>query len=330
MKILDSLAVAQALGAGHPICQNGCLSQFVRVMSNIRQPLDARAVSLMVLLCILWGGQQSVIKLVADDMAPTLQISLRSGIGLVLIAAFMAWRGISFALHRGPWRAGIVAGLLFGFEFLLIGEGLRYTTASHMTVFLYTAPIFTALGLHIFMPEERLSPKQWIGISLCFIGIAVAFLGGFVQSSITTTILWGDFLGLMAGLLWGSTTVVIRVTGLNRVPAAHTTLYQLTAAFVILLAAAGISGQTVVHWTPEVILALAAQGIAIAFFTLLVWFWLLTHYLASRLASFTFLTPLFGVAFGVWLLDDPLDAAFVLGAALVIVGVSVVNHPKSR
>lgn len=284
----------------------------------------------MLLLCILWGGQQSVIKLVADDMAPTLQISLRSGIGLVLIAAFMAMRGISFALHKGPWRAGVVAGLLFGFEFLFIGEGLRYTTASHMAVFLYTAPIFTALGLHFFLPQERLSTKQWLGIVLCFIGIAVAFLGGFTQPTIDTNILWGDFLGLVAGFLWGSTTVVLRVTGLNQIPAAQTTLYQLVAAFVILLVTAMVSDQMAVNWTPELVTALAAQGIVIAFFTLLVWFWLLTHYLASRLASFTFLTPLFGVGFGVLLLDDPLDAAFVVGAALVIVGVSIVNHPKSR
>jgi len=284
----------------------------------------------MLLLCVLWGGQQSVIKLVADDMAPTLQISIRSGIGLLLIAGFMALRGISFALHRGPWRAGVVAGLLFGFEFLLIGEGLRYTTASHMAVFLYTAPIFTALGLHFFLPQERLSTWQWAGIGLCFVGIAIAFLGGFAQPTISASILWGDFLGLLAGLLWGSTTVVLRVTGLNRIPAAQTTLYQLTAAFLILLVAAWLSDQMSVNWTPELVAALAAQGVVIAFFTLLVWFWLLTHYLASRLASFTFLTPLFGVAFGVMLLDDPLDMAFVVGAVLVIVGVSIVNHPKAR
>jgi drug/metabolite transporter (DMT)-like permease len=286
--------------------------------------------SLMLLLCVLWGGQQSVIKLVADDMAPTLQISIRSGIGLLLIAGFMALRGISFALHRGPWRAGVVAGLLFGFEFLLIGEGLRYTTASHMAVFLYTAPIFTALGLHFFLPQERLSTWQWAGIGLCFVGIAIAFLGGFAQPTISASILWGDFLGLLAGLLWGSTTVVLRVTGLNRIPAAQTTLYQLTAAFLILLVAALLSDQMSVNWTPGLVAALAAQGVVIAFFTLLVWFWLLTHYLASRLASFTFLTPLFGVAFGVILLDDPLDMAFVVGAVLVIVGVSIVNHPKAR
>lgn len=299
-------------------------------MSDTRKPLDARAVSLMLLMCVLWGGQQSVIKLVADDMSPTLQISLRSGIGMALIAAFMAWRGISFALHKGPWRAGVFAGLLFGLEFLFIGEGLRHTTASHMAVFLYTAPIFTALGLHLFLPEERLSSIQWAGIALCFVGIGAAFLGGFTQPGISRAILWGDFLGLVAGLLWGSTTVVLRVTGLNRIPAAQTTLYQLIAAFVVLLLAAVMSDQTTVRWTPELMLALAAQGVVISFFSLLVWFWLLTHYLASRLASFTFLTPLFGVAFGVILLDDPLDLTFVLGALLVIVGVSIVNHPKSR
>lgn len=284
----------------------------------------------MLLLCVLWGGQQSIIKLVADDIAPTLQISLRSGIGLVLIAAFMAWRGISFALHRGPWRAGIFAGALFAAEFLFIGEGLRYTTASHMAVFLYTAPIFTALGLHFYMPQERLSGKQWFGIGLCFVGIAVAFLGGFAQPQISSSILWGDFLGLVAGFLWGATTVVLRVTDLNRIPASQTTLYQLIAAFIVLLLAAALTGQTEVNWTPAVITAVVAQGVIISFFTLLVWFWLLTHYLASRLASFTFLTPLFGVGFGVLLLNDPLDSVFVMGAALVIIGVSIVNHPKAR
>lgn len=283
----------------------------------------------MLLLCVLWGGQQSVIKLVAHDMAPTLQISLRSLIGLVLIAVFMLWRRTSFALHRGPWRAGLLAGSLFAVEFLFIGEGLRYTTASHMAVFLYTAPIFTALGLNIFLPEERLSVSQWVGIGLSFSGIAMAFFGGFTQPEISTSVLWGDFLGLVAGFLWGSTTVVLRVTGLNRIPASQTTLYQLAMAFVVLWLACALTGQLTVNWTAELVVAVAAQGMVIAFFTLLVWFWLLTHYLASRLAAFTFLSPLFGVGFGVLLLNDPLDATFVAGAAMVIAGVCIVNYPKS-
>jgi len=299
-------------------------------MNDRRSPLDARAVSLMLLLCILWGGQQSVIKLVADDMAPTLQISLRCGIGALLIALFMWQRKVSFALHKGPWRAGILVGLMFAVEFLLIGEGLRYTTASHMAVFLYTAPIFTALGLHFLVPEERLSRLQWLGIGLCFVGITVTFLLGFAQPSFDRNILFGDLLGLGAGLFWGLTTVVLRFTGLNRIPASQTTLYQLGIAFLCLLVASALTDQMSVNWTPAVIVAISAQGFVIAFFSLLVWFWLLTHYLASRLASFTFLSPLFGVAFGVGLLNDPLDSAFVIGAGLVIAGLCVVNHSRAR
>lgn len=299
-------------------------------MSDRRSPLDARAVSLMLLLCILWGGQQSVIKLVADDIAPTLQIALRCGIGAILIALFMLQQRVSFALHRGPWRAGILVGLMFAGEFLLIGEGLRYTTASHMAVFLYTSPIFTALGLHFLVPEERLSRAQWVGILLCFVGIAVTFLMGFAQPELDRNVLFGDLLGLGAGLMWGLTTVVLRFTDLNRIPASQTTLYQLAIAFAALLLACLLTDQTAVNWTPAVVAAVAAQGVLIAFFSLLVWFWLLTHYLASQLASFTFLSPLFGVAFGVMLLNDPLDSAFVVGATLVIVGLSVVNHPRAR
>jgi drug/metabolite transporter (DMT)-like permease len=304
--------------------------RFTDAMNTHRSPLDARAVSLMLLLCVLWGGQQSVIKLVADDIAPTLQIALRSGIGMVLIAIFMWHRGISFALHRGPWRAGLLAGVMFASEFYFIGEGLRFTTASHMTVFLYTSPIFTALGLHFLLPEERLSWMQWAGITFCFGGITLAFLGGFAQPTINNQVLLGDFYALLAGMLWGLTTVVLRCTNLNRIPAAQTAQYQLITAFVVLLLATGVTGQWSVNWTPAVIAAVAAQGVIISFFTLLIWFWLLTHYLASRLASFTFITPIMGVAFGVVLLDDPLDALFIAGAVLVILGISVVNHPRAR
>ena len=66
-------------------------------------------------------------------------------------------------------------------------------------------------------------------------------------------------------------------------------------------------------------------GIALAFASFLVWFWLLRHYLASRLSVFSFMTPLFGTAFGVWLLDDPLEPAFIVGTVLVLTGITVVS-----
>lgn len=299
-------------------------------MNNTRKPMDATAASLMLLLCLLWGGQQSVIKLVAEDMSPTLQIALRSGIGMVLIALVMLRKRVSFALHKGPWKAGLLVGGMFTLEFLFIGEGLRHTSASHLVVFLYTSPVFTALGLHWLLPEERLTSVQWIGIGMSFGGIVVAFLSGFLVPQWDSNTILGDVYALLAGAVWGLTTVVLRCSRLNQIPATQTTLYQLGSAFFGLLLISALLGQWEVNWSVAVVTAVAAQGVFIAFFTLWIWFWLLTSYNASQLASFSFLTPIFGVAFGVLLLGEPLDTNFLIGSAMVILGVAIVNHPRSR
>lgn len=55
------------------------------------------------------------------------------------------------------------------------------------------------------------------------------------------------------------------------------------------------------------------------------WFWLLRRYLASNLAVFSFITPLFGVTFGVLLLGEPLSLNFILGAVCVLLGVTMVS-----
>jgi len=62
--------------------------------------------------------------------------------------------------------------------------------------------------------------------------------------------------------------------------------------------------------------------------TFLAWFALIQRYSASRLAVFTFLTPLFGIAAGHLVLGDPLTPAFALAAALVVAGLVLVNRPR--
>jgi len=196
-------------------------------MSTSRKSLDATAYLSIIMLCTLWGGQQILFKLSIDDISPSMQIALRSSLGCLLLALFMWQQGESLALWKGPWRAGMSVGLIFGLEWWMIGESLRLTTASHLVVFLYTAPIFTALGLHIWVPEEHLSRRQWAGVFVSFIGIGIGFIGGANQPHFDLRMLWGDLLALGAGLGWAITTVLIRTTGLAKLPATQTTFYQL-------------------------------------------------------------------------------------------------------
>jgi drug/metabolite transporter (DMT)-like permease len=291
--------------------------------------LDSRAIGLMLLLCAIWGLQQVVLKATAADITPIWQIGLRSAVAAALVWVVMLVRGERMRLADGIWRAGLVVGLLFGVEFLLVAEGLRHTSASHMVVFLYTAPMFAALGLHWRLPAERLGPLQWLGVALAFGGIAMTFLGRGAAVPVAGTsagqILWGDFLGLMAGIAWGATTVVVRSSNLARASATQTLLYQLLGAAILLCGVAWQTGQTTVHWTPMVLASLAFHALVVSFASFLVWFWLLGRYYASRLGVFSFLTPLFGVVFGAWLLAEPLEPGFIVGAVPVLLGIVLVS-----
>lgn len=280
----------------------------------------------MVTLCAIWGFQQVAIKAAVDIVPPILQAGIRSAIASVLVVVWMALRGRAMLARDGTLGAGLLAGLLFAAEFLCVFVGLEHTTASRMAVFLYTAPCFTALGLHWSVPGERLRPLQWAGMGLSFAGIALAFADGLTAPASGAVTWVGDVLGILAGAFWGITTVVVRASRLADARPSKTLLYQLVVSAIALLAMAVFTGNG--HWpriTPLAAASLAYQGIMVAFVSYMMWFWLLTRYIATRLAVFTFLTPLFGVTFGVVLMHDPIGSRFLAASALVLVGIGMVN-----
>jgi len=282
----------------------------------------------MVVLCLIWGLAQVILKMAAADISPLMQIALRSGVAAVLVVLLMFIRREGLSIQDGTWRPGLLVAGLFALEFFLIGEGLRYTSASHMTVLLYTAPIFAALGLHLLMPSERLSRAQWLGIGLAFTGVAIAFLlrPNQTQQNINAAdLLYGDLLSIGAGIAWAATTVAVRCSKLAQVSAAQTLLYQLAGAFFLLTAAAFLLEQTAIQFTALAWGSLIFQSLVVCFASYLAWFWLLKHYSASQLGVFSFLTPIFGVALGVGLLDEQLEISFIIGAAFVITGIILVS-----
>lgn len=291
-----------------------------------RQALDAKASSMMLILCVFWGLQQVVLKLAAPDISPLMQLALRSGLSAIMVLPLL-WMARNTQLLAAQYvYPGILVGVLFAAEFFMLGQAIQYTSASHVVVLLYTAPIFVALGLHWKLPAEQLSPLQWSGIILAFVGIAVTFLWrAESQQQDFSQMLFGDLLALSAGMLWAATTIAVRLSRLSEAPATQTLFYQLVGGFLILLPMAYALGQADIHWTAIAWASLVFHTVLISFISYLAWFWLLKQYLASSLGVFSFLTPLFGVLFGVWLLNESLSQSFMVGAILVMLGVLMVN-----
>jgi drug/metabolite transporter (DMT)-like permease len=292
-----------------------------------RKSIDLAAIGLMVTICFIWGIQPIGLKFTASLAAPVLQIGVRSGIAALCVWLMVRVRGGHIPLFGRTAALGATAGLLFALEFFLVGEALRHTSASHVVVFMYTAPIFAAIGLHWKLPSERLSAIQWLGIAIAAGGIAFAFLAPEHVSGRAgvADMLVGDLCALLAGAAWGATTVLIRTTALSATPAPHTLFYQLATAFVLLTAAAFATGQGHVVPTLALLANIAFQSIIVSFLSFLTWFWLLTRYRASQLGVFSFMTPLFGVVAGIVLLDEPLTRQFVIGASGVLAGIIIVS-----
>ncbi|MFV5595032.1 DMT family transporter [Acinetobacter junii] len=292
-----------------------------------RKALDQTASSLMIVLCMVWGLQQVILKIAASDISPLMQIALRSGLAALLLLPLVLLDKKSQLMNPKNVKAGALVAVLFSLEFFLLAQALQLTSASHAVVLLYTAPIFVALGLHWKLPSERLTLLQWTGIGIAFIGIVVTFIRP-QQIGVNTfqqQMLWGDLYALAAAIAWAATTVTVRLSSLAQAAVTQTLFYQLAGSFILLLGLAFFMGQAVVQWTPLVMGSLAFHTLIVSFASFLAWFWLLRNYLASRLGVFSFLTPLFGIIFGVWLLDENIEANFIFGTALVLLGILVVS-----
>lgn len=291
-----------------------------------RKALDVNASTIMFGLCILWGLQQVVLKMAAPDISSLMQIALRSG-----LSALMVYPLVKLAQRRSLWSKdylypGVSVALLFAAEFFVLAQAIRFTSAAHTVVLLYTAPIFVALGLHWKLPSERLSVLQWSGIFIAFLGIVVTFIRRVnVAGQDLSQMLFGDILALLAGMLWAATTVAVRLSKLSDAPATQTLFYQLAGGFVILFPLTFVMGQATIHWTSLAISSLIFHSVVISFASYLIWFWLLKSYLASRLGVFSFLTPLFGMLFGVLLLNERIEMNFIIGTVMVMTGVLVVS-----
>lgn len=297
-------------------------------MSSVRQPLDATAYAVMVVCSLLWGLQQVTIKVAAAGVTPVMQGGLRSLLAVVLLLGWAGYRGIALVERDRTVGPGLLAGTLFAVEFFLIYFGLAHTSASRMVIFIYLAPILTALGLVWLVPSERLSARQWLGVALAFGGIVAAFADGFVVGDRATVL--GDACGIAAAVLWAATTVLIRATCLADARAEKTLFYQLAVSAALLpLASIAIGEAGVVRLDPVTVSMLVYQGVFVAFASYLGWFWLLTRYYAARLSVFAFVAPLAGVAFGVVLLDERLTPTFAAAALLVAIGIALVNARRS-
>jgi drug/metabolite transporter (DMT)-like permease len=284
--------------------------------------LDALAVGILLVCCMFWGFQQVLVKATVAELPPVFVSAVRGLGATLLLWLWCQWRGVKLFERDGSLWAGLLVGCLFAAEFAFIYIGLQHTTASRLTVFLYTSPFWVAALLPLFIRTERLKPLQWVGMACAFAAVVFALREGFGGGGAT-----GDLMGLAAGALWGLTTVAIRAYNLTRISAEKLLFYQLAISTMVLVGIShGMGEPWGGSWSGFAIGSVALQTVVGAFASYLAWMWMLGHYPATKISAFVFLTPLFALLFGMLWLGEAVTLTLVLSLAMVAVGIVLVNR----
>ncbi len=290
--------------------------------------MDAFGTSIMLGFSALLGFNQAFVKIVNGGLAPVFQSGLRSLCAFlpVLIYALVVKKRLS--VTDGSLTPGLISGLLFCGEFCLLFTALDYTTVARASLFFYIMPFWVAIGAHFLIPEERLTRGRVVGLAIASAGVTYALLS--ISAGGTDDAWIGDLLCIFASMFWAGIALVARTTRLSRSTPEMQLLYQLAVSAVILIAIAPLFGDLVREVTPTIVAIFAFQVIVVVAVGFVVWFWVLSVYPISNMASFALLTPLFGVLAGWLIFDDQLTLAFVVSLILVGSGIFLINRPQQR
>jgi drug/metabolite transporter (DMT)-like permease len=253
-----------------------------------------------------------------------------------VIAAGLLWlyarlNGLTLSFDKKDQIHGIVIGALFGMEFLLIYWGLAFTTASRSVIFLYTHPFWVALGAHFLLKDDRLTVPKIVGLVLAFTGILSVFGSQSIQ--LPPDYWKGDLMELAAAIFWASTTLYIKKMSQDRDITHYQTLFaQLLYSIPILAGGWAIFEKLQgAQLSLLVLTAFAYQCLVVAFFSYILWFWMISRFAVSNLAAFTFFAPLFGTTLGAVILSEPVTLMVWVGLSLVGAGIYLVNRlPKNK
>lgn len=290
-----------------------------------RSAVDAFAVGLMVMLTFSWGLNGVAAKLSYVGYNPIFVTLARAAIGGLLVLWWCRHRRIRLFQADGTLWPGLLAGALFGGEFISLFVGLEFTTVARSSLMVNTMPFWVLIGAH-FLLGERISWSKFLGLALAFLGVGLVFSDRLSLPDSSAIV--GDLLSLFAGMLWAGSTLVIKKSRLNSTGPEKLLLYQLFVTTVMAAPLLLWSGPIVREVTALANAALLFQAVFIVAFTYNLWFWLMRRYPASGLASFAFLTPAFGVLCGAVLLGEPLTTRIILALALIVAGLTIVNRPQ--
>jgi len=287
--------------------------------------MDAFGASSMVAFALLLAANQVVIKLTNDGFQPVFQTGIRSVVGATALLIWMRFKGIPLRIETGTFGSGLLLGGLFAGEFLCLFIALDLTTVARSSIIFYSMPVWLSLLGHFLLPAERVSKVKGFGLLLAMVGVVIAVAGRGAAGDEASFL--GDMLALIAAMCWAGIALTARITPIAHVRIEMQLMWQLVVSAVVLLLLSFFFGPLLRDFSTIHVISVLGQGVVVVFAAFLFWFWLIKTYPASSVASFSFLSPVFGVLLGWLLLGEKIGPGAIAALGCVAVGLVMINWP---
>ncbi len=276
---------------------------------------------MLAILIIIWGSSWSINKMALAYTPPLLYAGLRATCGGVLLSLFLlhTWKKIQWRKH---WKKYCISGILniaifFGVQTI----GLIYLPGGLFSVLVYLQPVLIGIFAWLWL-DEKMSFSKLSGLLVGFIGIFVISAEG-MSGNIS---MLGVLLGLLTAASWALGVIYIKKTGGVVDAMWMVVLQSVIGGVLLLLFGTGMESWSAINPTWPYLLAFlfgSTLGIPVAY---VIYYHLVYSGEASKVASFTFLVPVFSVFVSSIFLKEPLTSSLLAGLIFIVLSISIVNY----
>jgi len=285
-------------------------------------------VGLYVLLCLIWGSTWLVIKIGYGGLGPFNVAAVRFLLAGLALTPVVPILGVRWPTGRTEWALVLWVGVvLFGADYGLIYWGEQFLDSGLTSILFATLPLITMALAHVYIPGERVTPRKLGGTLLAFLGV-VALFGDRVRLDPANA---GPMLAIVASTVCAAAAAIAsKRFGASLHPAALNAPAMLVGA--VALGGASVMAGDGLHLPSDVATwsAVAYLAVAGSVFTFLVFFSLLKTWSVTSLSFISVFTPAIALVLGFVFLDERPTLWTVLGAALVLAGVTTALTDSRR
>jgi drug/metabolite transporter (DMT)-like permease len=278
-------------------------------------------------LGLIWGTSFLWIKVAVTEISPYVLVGFRTllgALGLLVLLVVSKSSGLRWKELR-PWVGpfAVVAFVNVALPWILISWSELYIPSSVAAILNSTAPLFTMLFAPLLLKDDRLTKAKAIGLFVGFLGV-VALFAPQLSSKLNMNLI-GEGAMLLAGCCYGLGTVLARRNGQGISPQIQSFLQLGLASLMVWGFTFVVARPVVLPRLPITWLGLVWLGLLGSCFAFILYFSLIHSIGPTRTSMVTYILPLVGVILGTLFLNERLHWTALLGGALILSGIAVVN-----